>query len=96
MKTVSVAILYCLNIGVDPPDVIKIEPCARLECWIGISFFSKKSYWGTHFFFFCFSDPFSDSPQKSLERIGKALQAQYERWQPRVCDFFFAFYYLFC
>lgn len=63
MKTVSIAILFCLNIGVDPPDVYKIDPCARLECWI---------------------DPFSDVSQKALERIGKALQAQYERWQPRV------------
>jgi len=34
MKTVSVAMVYCLNIGTDPPDVIKPEPCARLECWI--------------------------------------------------------------
>ena len=25
----------CLNISVDPPDVIKISPCARMECWIG-------------------------------------------------------------
>lgn len=35
MKTVSVALVVCLNVGVDPPDVIKIQPCARLECWIG-------------------------------------------------------------
>jgi len=34
MKTVSVALVLCLNIGVDPPDVVKTEPCARLECWI--------------------------------------------------------------
>ncbi|XP_013105306.1 regulatory-associated protein of mTOR [Stomoxys calcitrans] len=34
MKTASVALVLCLNIGVDPPDVIKIQPCARLECWI--------------------------------------------------------------
>lgn len=33
MKTVSVALVLCLNIGVDPPDVVKIEPCSRLECW---------------------------------------------------------------
>jgi regulatory associated protein of mTOR len=33
MKTVSVALVLCLNIGVDPPDVVKIEPCARLEAW---------------------------------------------------------------
>ncbi|XP_025084218.1 regulatory-associated protein of mTOR-like isoform X3 [Pomacea canaliculata] len=34
MKTVSVALVLCLNIGVDPPDVVKISPCARLQCWI--------------------------------------------------------------
>lgn len=62
MKTVSVALVVCLNVGVDPPDVIKIQPCARLECWI---------------------DPLSLSQQKALELIGKNLQAQYERWQPK-------------
>lgn len=35
MKTVSVALVLCLNIGVDPPDVVKTSPCARMECWIG-------------------------------------------------------------
>lgn len=34
MKTGCVALVVCLNIGVDPPDVIKISPCARMECWI--------------------------------------------------------------
>ena len=40
MKTVSVALILCLNVGVDPPDVVKTQPCARLECWIG-KFFCK-------------------------------------------------------
>ncbi|KAL6040813.1 regulatory-associated protein of TOR 1 [Balamuthia mandrillaris] len=62
MKTVSVALVMCLNIGVDPPDVIKTSPCARLECWI---------------------DPFSQPSEKALDLIGKTLQQQYERWQPR-------------
>lgn len=35
MKTWSVALCLCLNIGVDPPDVVKTSPCARQECWIG-------------------------------------------------------------
>lgn len=35
MKTGCVALVLCLNIGVDPPDIIKISPCARMECWIG-------------------------------------------------------------
>jgi len=62
MKTVSVALVCCMNIGVDPPDVIKTSPCARLECWI---------------------DPSSEPPQKALDSIGKQLQKQYDRWQPR-------------
>eukprot|EP00798_Chlamydomonas_sp_ICE-L_P020688 gene20688-27484_t len=62
LKTTAVALVLCLNIGVDPPDVIKISPCARLECWV---------------------DPMSMQPAKALETIGKNLQAQYERWQPR-------------
>lgn len=33
VKTVSVALVLCLNVGVDPPDVVKIDPCAHLECW---------------------------------------------------------------
>jgi hypothetical protein len=37
MKTVSVALVLCLNVGVDPPDIIKTSPCARLECWIGLN-----------------------------------------------------------
>ena len=35
LKTWSVALALCLNIGVDPPDVVKTNPCARKECWIG-------------------------------------------------------------
>ncbi|KAI9105946.1 raptor, partial [Phlyctochytrium arcticum] len=34
LKTVSVALVLCLNIGVDPPDIVKPNPCARLECWV--------------------------------------------------------------
>ena len=34
MRTVSVALVMCLNIGVDPPDVVKTNPCARQECWL--------------------------------------------------------------
>lgn len=34
LKTVSAVLALCLNIGVDPPDVIKTNPCAKLECWV--------------------------------------------------------------
>eukprot|EP00727_Mastigamoeba_balamuthi_P000525 m51a1_g1047 putative regulatory-associated protein of mtor (1359) ;mRNA; r:748343-753586 len=62
MRTVSASLVLCLNIGVDPPDIIKPRPCAKLECWI---------------------DPTKQPAQKALEQIGKALQAQYERWQSK-------------
>ncbi|KAH3664386.1 hypothetical protein WICMUC_005771 [Wickerhamomyces mucosus] len=42
-KTVSAAIVLCLNIGVDPPDVIKTHPCAKTEAWIDpLSFSDPK------------------------------------------------------
>jgi len=34
MKTAGVALVVCLNLGTDPPDVVKPVPCARRECWI--------------------------------------------------------------
>ena len=34
LKTVSAALVLCLNIGVDPPDITKTVPAAKLECWV--------------------------------------------------------------
>ncbi|OLL23090.1 WD repeat-containing protein mip1 [Neolecta irregularis DAH-3] len=34
LKTVAAALVLCLNIGVDPPDIVKTNPCAKLECWL--------------------------------------------------------------
>lgn len=34
LKTVQALIVLCLNIGIDPPDVLKIAQPARIECWI--------------------------------------------------------------
>lgn len=34
MKTVSAALVLCLNIGVDPPDVVKTNLSSKIECWI--------------------------------------------------------------
>lgn len=73
----------CLNIGVDPPDIVKTQPCARLECWIGtlqLLFASNVSHSIDNIFP---TDPLLLSPAKSLELIGNNLQLQYERWQPR-------------
>ena len=33
-KTVGGILCLCLNIGTDPPDFVKTEPCARKECWL--------------------------------------------------------------
>ena len=42
-KTVSAALLLCLNLGVDPPDVIKTRSCARKEAWVDpLSFQDSK------------------------------------------------------
>jgi regulator-associated protein of mTOR len=34
LKTSHAALVLCLNIDVDPPDIIKTNPCAVLECWL--------------------------------------------------------------
>lgn len=39
-KTVSALLVICLNIGVDPPDVMKTYPCAKFEAWVDHSIFS--------------------------------------------------------
>jgi len=32
-RTVNAALVMCLNLGVDPPDIIKTQPAARVEAW---------------------------------------------------------------
>lgn len=34
LKTTNAALVMCLNVDVDPPDVVKTQPCAVLECWV--------------------------------------------------------------
>jgi regulator-associated protein of mTOR len=34
LKTLSIGVILCLNIGVPPPNVVKTHPCAKLECWL--------------------------------------------------------------
>uniref|UniRef100_A0A0W0FX59 C2H2-type domain-containing protein n=1 Tax=Moniliophthora roreri TaxID=221103 RepID=A0A0W0FX59_MONRR len=34
LKTANAALVVCLNIDVDPPDVVRTSPCAVLECWV--------------------------------------------------------------
>ena len=41
MKTVGVCLVLALNIGTDPPDLIKPTPCANLQCWLDPSSISR-------------------------------------------------------
>ncbi|KAL3936528.1 MAG: hypothetical protein SGBAC_008171 [Bacillariaceae sp.] len=41
MKTVGVALVLALNAGTDPPDIIKPNPCAKLQCWMDPSSVSR-------------------------------------------------------
>ncbi len=34
LRTVTAALVMCLNIGVDPPDVSKTNQCSKLICWM--------------------------------------------------------------
>ncbi|KAG7373952.1 Raptor N-terminal caspase like domain containing protein [Nitzschia inconspicua] len=34
MKTAGVGLIMALNVGTDPPDLIKPHPCAKLQCWM--------------------------------------------------------------
>ena len=34
MKTVGVGLIMALNVGTDPPDIVKPVPCATLQCWM--------------------------------------------------------------
>jgi regulator-associated protein of mTOR len=43
MKTHSIALLICLNIGVDPPDIIKPHPCAKTECGVDPNVGTRES-----------------------------------------------------
>lgn len=44
-KTISAVLVLCLNLGVDPPDIMKTYPCAKYEAWCDPSLFpdTKKA-----------------------------------------------------
>lgn len=39
-KTISAVLVLCLNLGVDPPDIMKTYPCAKYEAWCDSSAYS--------------------------------------------------------
>lgn len=67
LKTVGALLAVCLNIGVDPPDVIKTDPCARMECWIDP----------------IVDVPQGHGTGGVTNAIGKALQSQFENMSMR-------------
>jgi regulator-associated protein of mTOR len=69
-KTAGVALVACLNIGTDPPDILKPASCARRECWLDTS-----SCW--------VETPTTAQKEKLHIEIGNALQRQYEKWQSK-------------
>uniref|UniRef100_A0A183C0Q3 Raptor_N domain-containing protein n=1 Tax=Globodera pallida TaxID=36090 RepID=A0A183C0Q3_GLOPA len=67
MKTVSVALVLCLNIGTDPPDVQKPHPCARKQAWVDPSEPSSTA----------------NLQQRPAHKIAQSLQKIYEKLHPR-------------
>lgn len=41
-KTISAVLVLCLNLGTDPPDIMKTYPCAKLEAWCDLAAFSDN------------------------------------------------------
>jgi regulator-associated protein of mTOR len=42
MKTVGVGLVMALNVGTDPPDIVKPHPCAKLQCWMDPSSVTRQ------------------------------------------------------
>ena len=63
LKTVSAILALCLNVGVDPPDILKTNPCAKLECWVEPVLPDNTN---------------QSTSTNSNAQIGKNLQVQYE------------------
>ena len=34
IKTAAGALVLCLNVGVDPPGLVRISPCPTKHCWV--------------------------------------------------------------
>jgi len=41
-KTVQAALFICLRLGFEPPDIIKTDPCAKLEAWVDTTAVAKE------------------------------------------------------
>ncbi|ODV95287.1 hypothetical protein PACTADRAFT_50034 [Pachysolen tannophilus NRRL Y-2460] len=67
-KTVSAAVVLCLNLGVDPPDVVKTHPCAITEGGINPNTFSDNKK--------CLQ-AIGDNIQKNLENM--SMRTKYKQ-----------------
>jgi regulatory associated protein of mTOR len=64
----------CLNIGTEPPDVVRTNPYAALECWVNPDSPVLDAE----------INPETEQPISRIEQIGKKLQDQYETLSIRI------------
>lgn len=77
VRTVAAGLILCLHLGVDPPDVLKTVPTARLECWTDPETATTTTTGGDG------AGAGTGSPRSAGEIIMRNLQQQYEFWQPK-------------
>ncbi len=52
-KTTAAVLALCLNLGVDPPDVVKPLVCARSQCWTEVDSSAAQQVHFLHLSFKC-------------------------------------------
>jgi regulator-associated protein of mTOR len=67
LKTAQAALIVCLRLGYDPPDVVKTDPCAKLECWVDPSAISRDKA----------LDQIGKNLQKQYESLASASKVKY-------------------
>jgi regulatory associated protein of mTOR len=67
LKTAQAALVVCLRLGYDPPDVVKTDPCAKLECWVDPTAVSRDKA----------LDQIGKNLQKQYESLASASKVKY-------------------
>jgi regulator-associated protein of mTOR len=67
LKTAQAALVVCLRLGYDPPDVVKTDPCAKLECWVDPTAISRDKA----------LDQIGKNLQKQYESLASASKVKY-------------------
>lgn len=79
VRTVAAGLILCLHLGVDPPDVLKTAPTARLECWTDPETVTTTGGDGSG----AGTGGNGGGHRSAGEIIMRNLQQQYEFWQPK-------------